>query len=118
MSEDDATPASGLPGVGLVLRRSWWLAVGLALGLGVGAGVGALRPPVFESTAVLTVSGADGATSTDTSRAAQALARLATEPGVVSEPLADAGLTDAARTPRRSARGQVAPDAPDRQSVA
>src|SRR4051812_29688403 len=49
MSEDDATPAGGLPGVRLVLHRSWWLAVGFALGLGAGLGAGALRPPVFES---------------------------------------------------------------------
>jgi len=112
MSEDGATPAGGLPGVRLVLRRSWWLAVGLVLGLGAGAGVGAIRPPVFESTAILTVSADDGATSTDTSRAAQALARLATEPGVVSEPLAGAGLADAAGNPRRFVRVQAAPDAP------
>ena len=112
MSEDGATPAGGLPGVRLVLRRSWWLAVGLVLGLGAGAGVGALRPPVFESTAILTVSAEDDASSADTSRAAQALARLATELGVVSEPLSAAGLEDAARNPRLFVRVQAAPDAP------
>ncbi|MBJ7452017.1 MAG: hypothetical protein JHC71_08040 [Blastococcus sp.] len=111
MSEDGATPA-GLPGVRLVLGRSWWMALGLVLGLAAGAGVGALRPPVFESTAILTVSAENDATSSDTARAAQALARLATEPGVVSEPLADAGLADAAESPRRFVRVQAAPDAP------
>ena len=112
MSQDGANPAGGLPGVRLVLRRSWWLAVGLVLGLGAGAGVGALRPPVFESTAILTVSAQDDASAADTSRAAQALARLATEPGVVSEPLRLAGLDDAARSPRLFVRVQAAPDAP------
>jgi hypothetical protein len=112
MSEDGATAPGGLPGVRLVLRRSWWLAVGLALGLGAGAGVGAMRPPVFESTAVLTVSAETGATAADASRAAQALARLATAPGVVAEPLTDAGLDEAAENPRRFVRVQAAPDAP------
>ncbi|SOC47732.1 hypothetical protein SAMN05660748_0989 [Blastococcus aggregatus] len=112
MSEDSAPAVGGLPGVRLVLRRSWWVALGLAVGLGAGAGVGAVRPPVFESTAVLTVSAGDGVTSGDASRAAQALARLATEPGVVRDPLRAAGLPDAAANPRRSVRAQAAPDAP------
>jgi uncharacterized protein involved in exopolysaccharide biosynthesis len=101
-----------LPGVRLVLRRWWWVALGLALGLGAGLGAGALRPPSFESTAVLTVSADEGATAGDTSRAAQALARLATQPGVVGEQLTIAGLRDAAEEPRRFVRVQAAPDAP------
>jgi hypothetical protein len=102
-----------LPGVALLLRRSWWVALGLVLGLLAGVVTTQLRPAVYESTAILTVSTATpGTDPISTARAAQALARLATQPGVVGAPLRDAGLVDAAASPRTFVRVQAAPDAP------
>ncbi len=101
-----------LPGVGLVLRRTRWVLLGALLGLVVGVGIALVRPPVYESTAVLTVTTAVPQEPVELSRAAQALARVATAPGVVSESLRAAGLEDAAQAPRRSLEVQAAPDAP------
>jgi uncharacterized protein involved in exopolysaccharide biosynthesis len=108
----DERGSAGLPGVRLVLRRSWWMALGLAVGLAAGVGTGRLLPPVYESTAILTVSSSGSADASSVSRAAQALARLATEPGLVSSPLRDAGLADAADRPREYVQVQAAPNAP------
>ncbi|WP_448625837.1 hypothetical protein [Geodermatophilus sp. URMC 64] len=109
----DAPPLrGGLPGVRLLLRRSWWVAVGIVLGLVAGFGAGRVVEPVYRSTAILTVSSSTATDPVNVSRAAQALARLATEPGVVGEPLRDAGLDDAAADPQQFVRVIAAPDAP------
>ena len=103
---------TALPGVGLVLRRARWVLLGALLGLAVGVGVVLVRPPVYESTAVLTVTTTVPQEPVELSRAAQALARVATAPGVVSESLRAAGLEDAAQAPRRWLEVQAAPNAP------
>ncbi|MGY2126998.1 hypothetical protein [Blastococcus sp. SYSU DS0617] len=105
-------PVERLPGLRLVVRRLWWVVVGGALGLGLGLGLGVARPPVYEATAYLTVSSPAGSDPTSLARAAQALARLATSPGIVSDPLEAAGLPDAAEQPRRFIAVAAAPDAP------
>lgn len=105
-------PEAALPGVGLLLRRSWWIALGVVLGMVAGAAAGQFLPPRYESTAVVTVASTVPTDPVNTSRAAQALARLATESSVVDEPLRDAGLTEAAEDPRAFIRVQAAPDAP------
>lgn len=105
-------PGAGLPGVGLLFRRSWWIALGVVLGLAAGSGAAQVLPPRYESTAVLTVASTAPTDPINTSRAAQALARLATEPGVIASPLRDAGLPEAADDPRAFIRVQAAPDAP------
>lgn len=107
-----AGPAAPLPGVHLVLRRLWWVAAGAAIGLALGAGLGLLRPPVYESTAFLTVSSDDSQEAVTLARGAQALARLGTSPGVVGSELDAAGLPAVAAEPERFVRVQAAPDAP------
>jgi hypothetical protein len=101
-----------LPGASLVLRRTWWVAVGIAVGLAVGLAGGLVLKPDYASTAILTVSSATAGDPSDVSRAAQALARVATAPGVVGQSLRDAGLADVADNPREYVTVEAAPDAP------
>lgn len=104
-----------LPGVGLLLGRWWWPLLGAAIGLAAGLGADLVLEPQYESTAIVTVSTADPndpVDPTELSRAAQALARLATQPGVVGGPLREAGLPEVADDPRRHVLVQAAPDAP------
>src|SRR5947209_13065759 len=101
-----------LPGVDLVLRRSWWLLVGVVVGLVAGLLVHSARPPEYSSTAVLTVSSDSAIDEVSLARGAQALARLATAPGVVAAPLREAGLPEAAADPRQFVTAEAAPDAP------
>ncbi|MGY1805916.1 hypothetical protein ACI8AF_00935 [Blastococcus sp. SYSU D00669] len=110
-SADGAVP-DGLPGLRLLFRRSAWVLVGLVVGLGGGFAAAQALPPTYESTAILTVSSATTTDPVNLSRAAQALARLATQPGVVGEPLREAGLDEAATSPRDFVEVQAAPDAP------
>lgn len=107
MSDD-----SRLPGMSLVLRRIWWVLIGALLGFGVGFWVGLLRPAEYSSTAIVTVSSDQPTDEGSVARAAQALARLATQPSIVSEPLGGAGLDDVAADPRQFITVQAAPDAP------
>jgi len=107
-----APAAPRLPGVRLVAHRARWLLVGLAVGIVVGSGVAHAHPSMYQSTAIITVGSTSTTDSLNLSRAAQALARLATQPGLVSTPLRDAGLTQAADAPAKFVMVQAAPDAP------
>lgn len=104
---------SALPGVALLLRRLPWAVVGAVLGLALALGYAYVRQPVYESTTYVTVTARDGESdSGGTARAAQALARLATAPEIVSAPLRRAGLGEVADKPRMFITVQAAPDAP------
>jgi hypothetical protein len=104
----------GLPGVRLVLRRIWWVAVGAVVGLLAGLVAGHAQAPTYQATAYLAVAPlpGQGADPTNLARAAQALARLATAPGVVGPSLGGAGFGDAAADPQLFVQVQAAPDAP------
>ncbi|MGY1615373.1 Wzz/FepE/Etk N-terminal domain-containing protein [Geodermatophilus sp. SYSU D00691] len=110
-SSQDAS-AVGLPGLRLLLRRSWWVALGLVVGLIGGFAAARALPPVYEATAILTVQSTGSGDPVSLSRAAQALARTATQPGVVGDPLRAAGQAEAAESPRDFVQVQAAPDAP------
>jgi hypothetical protein len=101
-----------LPGAALILKRTRWIVLGAVLGCLVGLATLQLRAPVYESTSYLLVIGPTQEPAAGFSRAAQALARLATAPGLVSFRLEAAGLTEAAEEPRRYITVQAAPDAP------
>ncbi|RBY96240.1 hypothetical protein DQ237_10280 [Blastococcus sp. TF02-8] len=101
-----------LPGVRVLLRRTWWALLAAAIGVGAGLGLDVLRAPVYESTAYLVVAADDVGQAGDAARSAQALARLATSPGIVSGPLRVAGQVEAAEDPRSFVLVQAAPDAP------
>jgi capsular polysaccharide biosynthesis protein len=102
-----------LPGLAAVLRRRRWALGAAALGLVAGGILGLVRDPVYESTTYVTVTATSGsADAFSTARAAQALARIATAPEVVSGPLREAGLADVAEQPRLFITVQAAPDAP------
>jgi hypothetical protein len=104
---------TSLPGLALLFRRLPWALLAAVLGLAVGAGVGQVRDRVYESTTYVTVTAQAGtADASSLSRAAQGLARIATAPEVISGPLRDAGLADAARQPRLFIMVEAAPDAP------
>src|SRR3954470_11446473 len=85
-----------LPGVHTILRRRWWVAVGVVVGLLTGIALGQLRTPVYESTTYLSVTSTVVEDPGSLARGAQALARLATSPSIVSPELQHAGLADAA----------------------
>ncbi|WP_167759000.1 Wzz/FepE/Etk N-terminal domain-containing protein [Blastococcus sp. TF02A_35] len=108
----DRTEAPGLPGVRLLLRRARWVVLAAVLGLAAGATLDLVRTPVYESTAYLAVTTERSQDTGAMARSAQALARLATSPGIVSAPLRVAGLPDAAADPRGFITVQAAPDAP------
>lgn len=122
MINDLAPPAAGrpagppsprLPGVGQVMRRLPWAIAAAGLGLGLGALTGHLKEPVYQSTTYVTVTTtSDQADAESIARAAQALARIAATPEVISGPLRTAGLGDAAEQPRDHITAQAAPDAP------
>ncbi|TKJ28107.1 hypothetical protein [Blastococcus sp. CCUG 61487] len=113
MSDSVRTPPPRpLPGARLVLRRAWWVVAGAALGLALGSGLALLRPPLYDSTAYLTVTSPVGQDAGTLARGAQALARLGTSPGLVGPELRAAGLPDVAAAPERYVRVQAAPDAP------
>jgi hypothetical protein len=101
-----------LPGLRVLLRRTWWAAIGLAVGLVGGLVVGAVRSPVYETTGYVTVTATGGPDATSVARTAQALARLAASPSIVSPALEDAGLPEVATQPRLHVTVQAAPDAP------
>ncbi len=110
--QDMGVQVEALPGVRVVVRRYRWILLGAAIGLLLGGLVAVLRPPTYVSTAYLSVSSAgQRATPLDLSRAAQALARLATAPSVMSAPLREAGLGGAADQPRLAITSRAAPDA-------
>ena len=100
-----------LPGVQLVLRRSWWVLAGGAVGLAAGGVLSVAQEPTYESTAYLTVAAVGDSDPTSVSRAAQALARLGAAPSVIGSSLEEAGLPEAAANPRMFVRVQAAPDA-------
>jgi len=108
----DTVDEPRLPGLRVLLRRSWWAAIGLALGLVGGLVVGAVRAPVYETTGYVTVTATGGPDATSVARTAQALARLAASPSLVAPALAGAGLDEVAADPRRFVTVQAAPDAP------
>jgi capsular polysaccharide biosynthesis protein len=101
-----------LPGLALLLRRLWWAVLGATVGLALGVGLGLAREQMYESTTYVTVTSATGADAGSIARAAQALARIATAPEVISPALQQAGLTEAAQRPRMFITVQAAPDAP------
>jgi hypothetical protein len=117
-SLSSSTPEAGhrerpLPGIALLLRRARWIVASALLGAVVGFTVSELRSPTYESTIILTVTSTDPQDSVASlARTAQALARLATAPGIVSDPLRDAGFAEAARDPRQFLNLEAAPDAP------
>lgn len=100
-----------LPGVRLLLRRSWWILLGGLVGLAAGGALTFVQEPAYESTAYLTVTSVGDSDPTSTARAAQALARLGAAPSVVGPSLEEAGLPDAAANPRLFVKVQAAPDA-------
>ncbi len=105
--------AEALPGVRTLVRRMSWMLVGAVIGMVAGGVATLVRPPLYVSTAYLSVSSTDrDARAEEAARTAQALARVATAESVVSQPLREAGLTDAASRPRLSITAQAAPDAP------
>jgi capsular polysaccharide biosynthesis protein len=108
----EAVESAGLPGVRLVRRRLRWVALAAGLGLAVGGLLSLVRAPSYESTVFLSVTSSTVADAGSVARSAQAIARIATSPGVVGEPLRDAGLVDQAAAPRRYVSVQAAPDAP------
>lgn len=113
--ESPAAPGRGtgsLPGVRLVARRLWWVALATALGLTVGLLVAGQRPAQYESTALVSVTSTTPQPVTDIVAVAQALARVTTAPGLVSAPLRQAGYRDAAADPQRYVGVQAAPNAP------
>jgi hypothetical protein len=101
-----------LPGVAVIGHRYRWILLGALLGCLVGLTALPFRPPVYESTAYLIVIGPPAEPAQGFSRAAQALTRLSTAPGIMSFRLNSAGLTAAAQEPRRYIRAQASPDAP------
>jgi len=101
-----------LPGLALIRSRGRWILLGAVVGLLLGIAALPLRPPIYESTAYITVTVSSRQDPVTLSRAAQALARLGTAPGIVSGPLSAAGLPEAARTPREFVNVQAAPNAP------
>jgi capsular polysaccharide biosynthesis protein len=101
-----------LPGVQVVFARLSWLLVGGLVGLLLGGAATLLRPPLYASTAYLSVTSSTPQEAAAAARAAQAFARIATAPSVVSGPLSAAGLDDAAVNPRARINAQAAPDAP------
>jgi len=112
-ADRQTTGRSALPGVGLVLRRLWWAVAGVLLGVGIAVAIAHVRVPMYESTTYVTVTAPEGASdSSGTARAAQALARLATAPEVVSGPLRRIGLDAVADQPRKFVKVKAAPDAP------
>lgn len=111
--QERSTGAEALPGVRVVVQRYTWVLLGALIGLTIGGVAAVVRPPTYTSTAYLSVSTTNReATALDAARAAQALARIATAPSVVSGPLRSAGLTRAADRPQLSIASQAAPDAP------
>jgi hypothetical protein len=89
-----------------------WVALGAVLGCLLGFTVQQVRAPVYESTSHLIVVGPPNEPARGFTRTAQALARLATAPGIVSFRLDAAGLPEAANDPRRYITVQASPDAP------
>lgn len=112
LDERGPGPSGGLPGMRALLRRSPWIALAATLGLTAGVGLDQIRSPVYESTAYLAVTSVTSQDAGSMARSAQALARLATSLSIVSDPLREAGLADAAADPARFIRVQAAPDAP------
>ncbi len=108
----DAGAARPLPGLGLVLRRSWWAVLSALVGLGVGVAVQAARPAPYATTALLSVTADETRPIEELTRTAQALARTATAPGVVGDALVAAGQQAAAARPQEFVAVQAAPDAP------
>jgi hypothetical protein len=105
-------PADPLPGVRIILGRIGWVLAGGMLGLLLGGAVSLLRPPVYTSTAFLSVTSTSTQDAGKMARMAQAFARVASAPGVVAGPLRVAGLQVPAENPRKSITAQAAPDAP------
>ena len=115
MSTSEFVPGAAsavLPGPRAILRRARWMAVAAGIGLGGGIALDVVRTPVYESTAYVTVTSADSGQTGNAPRSAQALARLATSPGIIGGPLRAEGLAEAAADPRAYIRVQAAPDAP------
>jgi len=108
----DSGAARPLPGLQLVLRRSWWALLSAVLGFGVGVAVEAARPGPYATTALISVTADETRALEDLTRIAQALARTATAPGVVGDALADAGQHAAAARPQQFVAVEAAPDAP------
>jgi uncharacterized protein involved in exopolysaccharide biosynthesis len=111
VAQRESPQGGGLPGMGALLQRIPWVVLAAVLGLAGGLGLDLVRTPVYESTAYLAVTSEANQDARSMARSAQALARLATSPGIVGDPLRDAGLADAAADPRRFIRVQAAPDA-------
>ncbi|RBY74826.1 hypothetical protein DQ239_18735 [Blastococcus sp. TF02-09] len=111
-----STPVPGtsgrLPDAGVARRRWWWVPAGAVSGLVVGLGLGVAQSSTYESTAYLTVTAEDVDDPSSVARSTQALARLATAPGIVADPLREAGLAEQADDPRMFVLVQAAPDAP------
>ncbi|SDF64669.1 Capsular polysaccharide biosynthesis protein [Blastococcus aurantiacus] len=101
-----------LPDSGVARRRWWWVPACAVAGLVVGLVLGFAQSPTYESTAYLTVTADDVDDPNSVARSTQALARLATSPSIVGEPLREAGLAEQADDPRLFVRVQAAPDAP------
>jgi len=101
-----------LPDPGQIRRRWWWVPAGAVAGLVLGLGLGVAQSPGYASTAYLTVSADDVDDPNSVARSTQALARLATSPSIVAEPLRAAGLGEQAADPRLFVQVQAAPDAP------
>jgi hypothetical protein len=108
----EAAESAGLPGVRLVRRRLRWVALAAVLGLALGGLLSLVRAPSYESTVFLSVTSPTVGDASSVARTAQAIARIATSPSVVGDPLRDAGLIDQAAAPRRYVAVQAAPDAP------
>lgn len=104
--------AAPLPGVRLVVRRLWWVALAATVGLAAGLVLAAQGTDRYESTALVSVTTTMTQEVTDMTRVAQALARVATAPGVVSAPLREGGQPDAAADPRRYITVESSPNAP------
>jgi uncharacterized protein involved in exopolysaccharide biosynthesis len=104
--------AGPLPGVRLVVRRLWWVALAAAVGLAAGLVLAAQGTDRYESTALVSITTTTPQEVTDMTRVAQALARVATAPGIVTAPLREAGQADAAADPRRYITVESSPNAP------
>jgi len=89
-----------------------WVALCAVLGCLLGLTVLQFRAPVYESTSHLLVIGPPAEPARGFTRTAQALARLATAPAIVSFRLDAAGVPEAANHPRRYITAQAAPGAP------
>lgn len=106
-----AGAGSALPGLDLVRRRLGWTLAASAVGLAAGSGVGFAVPVQFDSAALLSVTSEDAHAVGELTQAAQAVARVASSPGVVGAALSDVEQ-DSGTAPRLSLTVEASPNAP------